>query len=331
MKRWVIGIDEAGYGPKLGPLVVGASVWRIPSELHVDSLAKLLHPEFQGRPRKGSDESFLPLGDSKVIFQDRSDLEAMGLTIRFLCNLAKLDCNSTSNLMEGVSRNDANRVEQVPWYDASLDPETWAALAFTDEVFGRGHEKMQRLGIEFHGFQSRIIDESEFNRMVSRSGNKANALGEWSLGLLRDTIDSLCRSRQVDGDLQVEACCDRQGGRKRYLPLLDHVFQAWSPWFDVLDESSDCSRYRGRFHDLDLQARFQVKGDSMFPTGAASMLAKWVRELLMRRLNRYWQSQIGEGLQATAGYPVDTERFRKAIESRSRELMHAEDSWWRCC
>lgn len=331
MKRWVIGIDEAGYGPKLGPLVVGASVWRIPSEVDVDSLPTLLQPEFQGRPWKGGDAPFLPLGDSKAIFHDRRDLEAMGLTIRFLCDLANVECNSASHLMERVSRSDAHRVEQVPWYDPSLDAKTWASLAFTDGIFAHAAEKMQSLGIEFHGFQSRIIDEGEFNRMVSRTGNKANALGEWSLGLLRDTIDSLCRSRQTDGDLRVEACCDRQGGRKRYLPLLDHVFQAWSPWFDVLDESSDCSRYHGRVHDLDLQVRFQVKGDSMLPTGAASMLAKWLRELLMRRLNRYWQSQIGEGLQATAGYPVDAERFRKAIELRSRELMHAQDSWWRCC
>ncbi len=26
---WMIGIDEAGYGPTLGPLAVAATVWRI--------------------------------------------------------------------------------------------------------------------------------------------------------------------------------------------------------------------------------------------------------------------------------------------------------------
>ncbi|MFG0254396.1 MAG: hypothetical protein ACF787_04765, partial [Rhodopirellula sp. JB053] len=29
---WLIAIDEAGYGPKLGPLVVAASAWRCSQE-----------------------------------------------------------------------------------------------------------------------------------------------------------------------------------------------------------------------------------------------------------------------------------------------------------
>ncbi len=28
-----IGLDEAGYGPPLGPLVIGATMWRVPDEL----------------------------------------------------------------------------------------------------------------------------------------------------------------------------------------------------------------------------------------------------------------------------------------------------------
>ena len=34
----VIGIDEAGYGPNLGPLVIGGSSWQI-DELQCDHLS----------------------------------------------------------------------------------------------------------------------------------------------------------------------------------------------------------------------------------------------------------------------------------------------------
>ena len=37
--RIVIGVDEAGYGPNIGPLIVAATAWRVP--------AKFRRPEFR--------------------------------------------------------------------------------------------------------------------------------------------------------------------------------------------------------------------------------------------------------------------------------------------
>ncbi len=44
------------------------------------------------------------------------------------------------------------------------------------------------------------------------------------------------------------------------------------------------------------------------PVALASMLAKYVRELCMGQFNRYW-GHLVPGLQPTAGYYVDAQRF----------------------
>ena len=37
-RKLLVGIDEAGYGPNIGPLVIGASVWDLPASLDIDDL-----------------------------------------------------------------------------------------------------------------------------------------------------------------------------------------------------------------------------------------------------------------------------------------------------
>ncbi len=330
MKRFLIGIDEAGYGPKIGPLVIGASVWLVPSDLDTECILDHLAPEFQSKSWR-SNGSFLPLGDSKAIYQDKKHLDSLNLPIQFLIGLSGPSCHSTSELMRNVNRRDTLRVEKKPWYAPSLEESPWESPIVSEALLDSARAKLQSLGIEFRGFMARILDEEEFNDVVPLAGNKANALGDWSLRLLKDCIATLCKTGDSHTPVPIEACCDRQGGRKHYLPLLNHAFQDWEPWFDIIEETSQSSCYRGRTAGTDLQVRFQVGGDSMLPTAVASMLAKLVRELLMRRLNRFWQNQVGEALKPTAGYPVDAERFRNAIEKTANQMAHASHRWWRSC
>ncbi|HEX5103073.1 MAG TPA: hypothetical protein VFV87_04640, partial [Pirellulaceae bacterium] len=66
--RLVLGTDEAGYGPNLGPLVVAATAWRVPGEISpaamYDALAEVVCGG--GVP---SEEGRLAIGDSKQLYK----------------------------------------------------------------------------------------------------------------------------------------------------------------------------------------------------------------------------------------------------------------------
>ncbi len=58
------------------------------------------------------------------------------------------------------------------------------------------------------------------------------------------------------------------------------------------------------------------------------MVSKYLREVLMREFNQFWQSHI-PGLKPTAGYPGDAARFFNAIHPTAVQLGIAEAALWR--
>ena len=80
--RLVLGVDEAGYGPNLGPLVVAVSAWAVDSRLEVLDGLEPFAPEFQAAswtPRS----AFVPFGDSKKIYQSGKGLAGLNFALRF--------------------------------------------------------------------------------------------------------------------------------------------------------------------------------------------------------------------------------------------------------
>jgi hypothetical protein len=58
------------------------------------------------------------------------------------------------------------------------------------------------------------------------------------------------------------------------------------------------------------------------------MTAKYVRETAMRPFNEFWCARVN-GLKPTAGYPVDSHRYRKQIAAVQRELEIEDRIIWR--
>lgn len=338
--KLIIGIDEAGYGPNLGPLVIGASVWVVPTDRLVDGCLELLAPEFRAEPWKPQSD-FIPLGDSKKIYKPGLGLDGLLSGVDFLRNSHAAPHTNTSMLLHSVAPDDACRVENQPWYAPGLDDLHSPVVSSETGIEHRARRKLASLGIYCLGLGARVIDEEEFNRAVALAGNKSTALSEWSIGLVYDCLRRYLNANNptVDSLQKVEVYCDRHGGRKRYAPVLSHVLgrvvdsktlpENQPAWFDILEENSQCSRYRGTWLGREMMIQFRVQGDSLFPSAASSLVAKLLRELLMVRLNRFWREAVGEHLRSTAGYAVDASRFAEDIRESQCKLGIPTSRLWR--
>src|SRR5262249_32466132 len=117
---------------------------------------------------------------------------------------------------------------------------------------------------------------------------------------------------------------DKHGGRNAYAPML----QDCVPGGVVIapQEGLAPSGYSVQGLGREVRWTFQPRADQEhFCVALASMVSKYVRELLMGEFNRFWQGHV-PGLKPTAGYPVDARRFFAAIRPALQRLGLAEDA-----
>lgn len=295
------GIDEAGYGPLLGPLVVGASVFRVGEWNEGDpppdlwrSLATAVCKDAAGAEKR------LPIGDSKKLKLSNSLKTRHPLTHLERSVLAVLRRTGA------VVSNDAQLIETL---GARWGPQPWyagepIAMPLASAIGSAGIDAnllggaCSKAGVEPSLAACSLIDESDFNRRVRETGSKAGAVAAGVAAHLR-RIDALATK---DG-LPVRVVCDRLGGRTDYRALLEEALGR--PVTETDRTPASCRYDCGN----GLVVIFTPEADGThLPTALASMIAKLVRELAMMRFNRYWSGQLPE-LKPTAGYRQDAKRW----------------------
>lgn len=318
--RILIGIDEAGYGPNLGPLVITATVWRIPIDLESHDLITALSPTFAARPFNYGD-NHIPIGDSKLLYSPVTGLRTLEAGVLSMLGQVESVGNDLAwfvNVLCGSKT--LENLRHWPWYqllccELRKEVPTDEALRLCDLC----QDCLGKVDIQLLRMSATLFTERDFNASVAKLGSKGQLLSTSSLKLAHDVARNY--------DCPIEIFCDRQGGRKKYLPVLLETMP--DSWFETIIESEKISSYRTQseprwtFH-------FTVGGDRFPPVGLASMTAKFLRERLMAILNEYWLRHI-PGIHPTAGYPQDAKRFRTAIEAKAFALGFEENTWWRVC
>src|SRR5262249_20352050 len=69
---WIVGVDEAGYGPNLGPFVMTAVACRIPPESVEADLWQVLRPGVRRHKEAGDDRPLVD--DSKLVYSPTQGL-----------------------------------------------------------------------------------------------------------------------------------------------------------------------------------------------------------------------------------------------------------------
>jgi len=323
------GIDEAGYGPSLGPMVVGRSVVRIPNltleQAHLPGalpnlwqrLNKAVCRDLTGR--KGR----IPVNDSKKLTTPAAGLKHLELGCLAFAWLWGRRVTTVEQWLAALGTG----VTALPWYAAD-DDHPWqplpgahgaAEIAIAANVLSA---TAHRIGVGVGDLGAAVVCEDHFNELVSRTRNKATV----SFGCVTQHIDAIWRAfgEQASGGGGPVIAIDRQGGRTRYREPLQLSFP--DAHMTVLEETESRSAYQMVGEHGCITLIFEVGAEQRhLPVALASMLSKYTRELLMQRFNGWWCRRI-DGLKPTAGYATDARRWFDEVRHRLDTLGVPERS-----
>lgn len=293
---YVVGIDENGLGPRLGPLVATAVAIEVDT---YDSRALARRAARAG------------IGDSKATagFGKMAMAESVSLA------LAELELGHVPRTVDelldviAVDGSLALRVRCPTSTAAQCWSEPMPLPVFGGDVVDgrRALAKLARAGVRVRRARSALACARAFNEGVDRWGSKLRV----DLALFEQLMGDARAALRTD----VEVICGMVGGVRRYA---EHFTSIAPERLSCIEETRLACAYRVAGIG---NVRFEVDSDaSHLPVALASMLGKYVRELGMHRQNAFYRRHTPELPQVSGYHDPVTKGFVDATQLLRRRL-----------
>ncbi|MDA7980898.1 MAG: hypothetical protein MPJ50_19260 [Pirellulales bacterium] len=200
--RYLIGVDEAGYGPNLGPLVIAATLWeldacQIPPSTHPD-LYEALGDCVRAAGKASTDDARVQIADSKQVYKAGKGLDQLELGVLSALRSLGFHPHSWQELCQTLAAGWLDEADLPNWYAAHVCKLPSAASEEAVELAAATFcNAFQKSGVRLKRVRARMIFPLDFNERIRQRGTKGLLLSEASLQLVADLLDEIERKSSM--------------------------------------------------------------------------------------------------------------------------------------
>lgn len=302
LPRYRIGVDENGLGPRLGPMLVTAVLAEVTDEGH-----KLIGKKARGKLEQR-------LGDSKALVS-HGDIALGEAWARVLaergCGQRDTPALSVDDLVHSLSLEAKDELlRPCPKHVAG---QCWSR---EDELFEADDKLMKQVHRDVDALAKKGVTVKSVRSVIvcTRRLNDAFAAGRSRFIVDLHSMERLVLSMREEVGSDVLAICGKVGGLGKYETAFGPL---GGRLMTTLQETRPLSAY---FFPGVGELRFVQDADATDRlVGLASLVGKWLREVLMARVARHYRKSDPELPDPSGYYDPVTERFIEATRLVRRE------------